>query len=142
MLRLVAISGGAISGAASLTGGNFSSDEVEPVRAETGYYLTAAGSEEGLDDTNGKVQYSVGTWLLSGAAADYDVRVTLVGDALDVSSDSTGTWLTLGSNRAWELTQTFEGSSFSTLTVEIRINATSVVVATTTVILDANVTII
>ena len=60
------------------------------------------------------------TWLLSGAASDYDVRATEVTGT--VTSGTIGTWENLGTQRTWTLedaTQDFEGVLCSLL-LEIR----------------------
>lgn len=46
------------------------------------------------------VKLSVGTWLIAGAASDYEIRVTGTGD----DPGNLNTWLNMGSTRTWELT--------------------------------------
>lgn len=64
------------------------------------------------------------TWKLSGAAADYDVRVTETGGVGLSSGSATATWLNLGTTREWGLSEGTSGSaSDAYFTVEIRLAA-------------------
>ena len=64
------------------------------------------------------------TWKLSGAAADYEIRVTETGGSGLTGGSAIGSWLSLGTTREWELTETLSGFSTTTeFTVEIRIAA-------------------
>lgn len=79
------------------------------------------------------------TWLNSGSASDYQVRVTDGGPDGITSGDATGTWLTLNTNYSWTLEETVSGNTSQTvLTVEIRDVATSTVQDTATVTLTAS----
>lgn len=62
-----------------------------------------------------------GTWLLSGAVADYEARATIVSGTL--TSGTTGSWLSLATDREWVRTS-LSGYAQCVLTVEIR-NATT-----------------
>lgn len=65
------------------------------------------------------------TWLLSGAASDYQIRATLNSGTL--TSGVTGSWLNFG--QSWNVTRTTNvvGTSTATITIEIRDVATSTV---------------
>jgi hypothetical protein len=84
------------------------------------YLLTPAGLVRKGD--NG-VYTTLETWLNSGSAADYEVRVTETGgDGL--TSGTVNTWLTLASNQEWAREETVSGiSSTAVFTVEIRLAA-------------------
>lgn len=80
------------------------------------------------------------TWKLSGAASDYEIKVTEdpSGDGLTGGS-AVGSWLGLGTTREWELTETVSGGALvATLTVEIRLAAPpNTVLSSATVTLTA-----
>jgi hypothetical protein len=99
-------------------------------------------------NANGTVYKSVlvaayETWLIRGAASDYQVRATTVsGTTPDVASDALSTWLSLSSSRTWQLTKTggAAGSSVScVLTIEIREAASGTVLDSATVTLSAEI---
>ncbi len=50
--------------------------------------------------SDGNVFAPSGTWLLSGAASDYDVRFTVTSGAIN-NGGTTGSWLSLGTTRSW-----------------------------------------
>lgn len=79
------------------------------------------------------------TWLLSGAAGDYDVRATLASGSSPTGS-ALATWHDCGTTRSWTLTQTTVGLNTCTLTVEIRNGTTLAVLATATITITAEVT--
>lgn len=54
--------------------------------------MTSAGVESAAGSSDH-------TWLISGAASDYDVRATLNSGAL--STGTVGAWLNLGTSRNW-----------------------------------------
>lgn len=61
-----------------------------------------------------------GNWLLSGAAADYDVRATLnSGDT--PGGSAVDTWLNLGTERTWNLITNATSPAFAELTAELLI---------------------
>lgn len=82
-----------------------------------------------------------GEWLASGAASGYDVRATLA-SGTSPSGSAVGSWLNLGTTRAWSLTASagFAGASqvlLCTLTVEIRDASTLAVLDTATISISA-----
>ena len=80
------------------------------------YQLESSGICNKVD---GGFASSLETWLLSGAASSYEVRVTDLDGNL--TSGTTGVWLPLSSTREWSITEGSPGASVSTrLTVEIR----------------------
>ena len=101
--------------------GAFLNDETtDPDDAEVGYQLTSTGFEQEYEGLGGT--YSTrGTWLLDGSASDYDCRLTVDLD-LTPSGSATGTWLNLGTTRAWTLSDTapIGAARTSTCTIEIR----------------------
>jgi len=120
------------SAAAAVT--NQSITSLGPTGPRTaGYRLNTSGIAES------RVQASyttIETWLVVGAASDYEVRATLVtGDPLD--SGVVGTWQALSSPREWLISATTP-SKMSELLIEIRITA-GVVVGSATVTLEAEV---
>ena len=104
-----------------------------PADATATYSLTSGG----LETATGA---SSSTWLLSGAASDYDVRATVVSGTL--TTGTTGSWLNLGTTRTWTKVRTSNISGIDTvsLTIEISLAGAGVAIATATVDLTAEVT--
>lgn len=99
------------------------------------YRLNADGKAYSGD--NGA--YSVlESWLVTGAAADYDARVTVIAGTL--SSGTTGTWLNLGTTRDWALVDTTNDASpqEAEIFVEISLAATHVTIASATIAMSAD----
>ena len=96
-----------------------------------GYRLNTSG----IAESRVQAAYStIETWLVVGAASDYEVRATLVtGDAL--SSGVVGTWQTLSTSHEWLILSTTP-NKLSELLIEIRTTA-GVVVDSATVTLAA-----
>ncbi len=70
------------------------------------------------------IYHTLETWKLSGAAADYDVRVTETGGVGLSSGSATATWLNLGTTREWGLSEGTSGFASDTyFTAEIRLAA-------------------
>lgn len=96
------------------------------------YTLTSSGLEAatGLSDS---------TWLLSGVASDYDVRVTVTAGTL--TSGTAGAWLNLGTNRSWSKVNPSNISSVQTvsMTVEISLAGAGVPIASAAVVITAEV---
>lgn len=81
------------------------------------YQVNTSGVvERGINGTYNTLE----TWLLSGAAADYDVQATLVDGS--VTGSATGSWLNLGTTRTWSRADpTANGvANTATLYIEIR----------------------
>jgi hypothetical protein len=89
--------------------------------------------------TNGSAPSILGTWLLQGAASDYEIRVTGTGD----SPGTLNTWLNLGTTRSWSLTQTggVSGSKSFSGTWEIRRASSGVIQDSANFLLEVEVTI-
>ena len=110
------------------------SDLRPSARATAGYRLNSSGIAESIVD----VTYTtLETWLLSGAASDYEVRVTLSLGTL--SSGTTGTWQNLGTSRSWTVVA---GNSYpeiaeAEIVVEIRDATTLMILDTATITLYA-----
>ena len=103
-------------------------------RATAGYRLNSSGIAESLSNL---AYTTLETWLLSGAASDYEVRVTLSLGTL--SSGTTGTWQNLGTSRSWTVVDTtFDGIiSEADIVVEIRDATTLMILDTATITLQA-----
>jgi len=105
---------------------------LDPMGTRTaGYRLNTSG----IAESRVQAAYStIETWLVVGAASDYEVRATLVtGDAL--TSGAVGTWQALSASREWLISATTP-SKLSELLIEIRTTA-GVVVDSATVTLAA-----
>lgn len=118
--------------AVDLLGLDPSNSAASPADASATYTLTSTGLEQATGSGSN-------TWLLTGSASDYDVRATLNSGAL--TSGTTGSWLNLGTTRAWNVTRTSNvpGTDSANLTIEIRLTASGTVVATATVVFTAEV---
>lgn len=71
------------------------------------------------------------TWLLSGAAADYQILLTTV-SGTSPSGSAIATWLALNSVREWSITRSglaIPGTTESVFTLQIRRVSDSVVIA-------------
>lgn len=106
-----------------------------PMTATAQYLLNNSGQAQTVgEDGPSNIP---GEWLRAGAAADYEVRATLISGT--VSSGTTGAWQSLATTRQWSRNRTTIGSSSCALTIEIRRAVDSVVVTTATITLSANV---
>jgi len=82
------------------------------------------------------VYSTIGTWLNTTTAADYDVRITETGGE-GLTSGTTGSWLSLGTNYEWAREEVASGfSSSAEFLVEIRM-----AVSPFTVLDSANITL-
>lgn len=89
------------------------------------------------------VNTSQGAWLLSGVNSDYEARATTINTTGAATRTGTvGSWLVLSSDRTWRITKT-SGTGLATwdLTIEIRRVSDSVVVASCTLYMEAEVDI-
>lgn len=66
-----------------------------------GSYINAGVCSSTPDAGDDPVQI---TWLINGAAANYDIKVTLNSGTL--TSGTTGSWLNLGTSRSWQTSGT------------------------------------
>lgn len=73
--------------------------EIAPTDAVATFTIRNTGAY----DSVGNESAPSGTWLLAGAAADYDVRFTTTDSP---TGALTNTWLNLGTSRAWTCTDT------------------------------------
>lgn len=110
-----------------------------PTDASAGFRLASTGDILGAETSNISPSFLIdeGDWLVSGAASDYEVRATLDSGAL--TSGTTGSWLALSTTRTWYCAQGGIGTKTADLTIEIRRASDSVVIATATVSLRAEV---
>lgn len=119
----------------SIVGGAVSDIQLTPTDADATYTLNAAGTEVSSPAAISN------TWLITGAASDYEVRATV--NSGGVQAGTTGSWLGLGSDRAWSCTRSLNsaGSSDANLTIEIRSATTLAVLDSAVVTLHAEVEI-
>ncbi len=105
-----------------------------PAFAQYALANTGVASYATINNGSGNIP---GEWLPSGTPANYDVRATLNSGSLDGSSSATGSWLNLGTGRAWLVQRLSAGVQAANLTIEIRDAGTLAVVDTATVVLSA-----
>lgn len=103
----------------------------DPADASATFQLTNAGVCNSTGETSQN-------WLLSGAAADYQVRVSPTSGSFS-SGNSVNVWHGLGTSRFWTRNRTTIGINTTVATVEIRRVSDSVVVANQSVTWTAEV---
>lgn len=115
-------------------------DSASPYIAYATYTLSNTGTV--LYDTTpsngngGATSGTLETWLLSGAASDYECRATLTSGSL--TTGTTGTWMSLSTSRQWQRDRAAFGSASATLTIEIRRASDGVVLDSATITLQAD----
>ena len=84
----------------------------------------------------GSIAATYADWLVSGAAADYQIRATLMSGTAPTSG-TMNTWQALSSNRSWALAVGAGNDDFSTFKIEIRLAASpNTVLDTATITLN------
>lgn len=118
---------------AALTGASLLDSSTTPTDSEVGYQLTTGGLERSYQGI-GQPYVTIDTWLTSGVASDFECRLT-VNSGTAPAGSANGSWLGLGTTRAWTLTDTSSigGPITNNCTIEIRDVATSTVRASATV---------
>ena len=104
------------------------SDQQVVATAEAGYRLTSGGAEQSYEGlpTSPITWDAISTWLLSGSAANFSVRLTK-SSGTDPTSGTLNTWQALSSTRTWVWTDSTQDDNAVTFsgTVEIADNTTS-----------------
>jgi len=104
------------------------------------YRLLSNGQAQAATDYNGVATYFLENWVTpTSAAANYEVLVTVVSGSLAFTSATTGSWISLNTNRAWFVQRTGNGYTSAQITVQIRRVGTSTVLDTATIYLEAEV---
>lgn len=113
------------SGAVSLA--DFTDVEVQhpPSDASTFYQLRSDGKINVSDGTGSAI---LGDWLLSGAAADYEAKMTVESGAFSAGSGPVGTWVN-PPTEMWRLDRTSLGTSHVVAKLQLRRKADGVVLA-------------
>lgn len=127
---------GASGGSASASITNQTINSIQLSTATAGYRLNSAGTAQRLVQAS---YTTLETWLVSGTASQFEVRVTPTGDAL--STGTTGSWLALSSDREWTLVQASVAAKSTSLLVEIRNASSGAVLDSATVTLYAERTV-
>lgn len=101
------------------------------------FTLASSGAASGATSPGGTGggTYS-GEWMVVGPASGYEARFTILSGAL--SAGTAGSWLNLGTTRAWSVSRATIDNSLCQGTVEIRDATTLVVLATATITLEAD----
>lgn len=120
---------------ASLSNNSATSYELTPSTASASFLLNSDGRAQKQE--SGVTTDVSGEWLVSGAASSFEARATVTSGSL--TSGTTGSWLALSSSRSWILERGSVGLSTCQFTLEIRRTTDSVVVATATITLSAEV---
>jgi hypothetical protein len=104
------------------------------------YTLSNAGQASRATTGGGTINIS-DEWVrpASAAGAVYECRATVTSGVL--ASGTTGTWLALNTTRAWTVSIAVIGTAEATITVEIRVAASGLVLASASIDLTAERTI-
>ena len=104
-------------------------------------YATLNFNSAGTVTGSGNGGSSSFTWLTGGAAADYDIRVTVTGDTGSMTGSALSTWLNLGTNRSWTLSDlsSIGSGNAVTGTYEIGLTGTATALVSNTFDLTAEV---
>jgi hypothetical protein len=131
MLACVAATGGSGSSPSIALDANTYIEDVQPApgSAQAQFSLTNAGLTTQLISTG---SFNGNPWCVPGAASsNYEVYATLLGGAL--TSGTTGSWLSLGTTRTWDVSLTYAGSDIdieiAVLNLEIRAIGTTEILA-------------
>jgi len=108
---------------------------ISPTDARTGYRINSSGTHEDGVGTASVSYTDATTWLLSGAAGDYEVRATVTSGSTP-SSGTIDTWMACSTTRTWENIITGLGEIESVLLIEVRL-ASSTVLSSMTVTLTS-----
>jgi hypothetical protein len=110
-----------------------------PADSFAGYRLNSAGTVHKAEGSTLSFGASLSTWLLGGAASDYEVRATVNSGSL--STGTAATWQALSTTREWSRSRSVNTAGVDTvnLTIEIRLASSGTVIATCTVVLTAEV---
>lgn len=121
-------------GGAELPGGGIAviDTSVTPTNSQAVFTIEAAGTYVSV----GSVQDPSGTWKLFGAGSDYEVNF-ITSDS--PTGDAVNTWLGLGSDRGWAVTDSVAGGGSVTAsgTLSIRRASSGTVVASCALSLSA-----
>ena len=82
---------------------------------------------------------SLYTWLIVGAASDYDVRATHISGT--VPTGTFGSWLNCGTTRSWSLSQGSLGTTTGSFTVELSQAGLATPIASATFTLTASIVV-
>lgn len=116
-----------------LSGAILADELVTTNDAEVSYRLANTGKEQTYEGDGG-THADIATWLLEGAAGDYDCRLTKV-SGTDPTGSALATWLDMGTTRTWTLTDSVAGGGTIEFvgTIEIRDGTTLDILASATV---------
>lgn len=81
---------------------------------------------------------SLGTWLLSGTAADFEIYASFSGPGGTVSGSATGVWLAMSTSRSWTVNVANNVASTKTLNLQIRRVSDQVVIDTAAISFDVS----
>lgn len=82
-----------------------------------------------VDSRSGGAYTGEFTWLLSGAAGDYEIRAALSSGTTPTAGPAMGAWSNLGTTREWSLSRSIVGAVSCVLAVDIRRVSDGVVIA-------------
>jgi len=119
------------TGAVTAIGATVFNTTIDPATALAGYRVDADGDIYKRQGSGGSY-VSIGTWLNSGSASDYDVYMEDLSTGTDVpTGDSVDTWLAMSGDRTWELADVSSAGDMKTFfgVLKIRDNTTSPVSA-------------
>lgn len=108
------------------------SDNVPSGTSTASFTLSSGGTYSSV----GNAGAPSGTWQTgTGTGSSYDARMTVSGGGF--TSGTTGSWVSLSSNRTWSLSTT--SNAFASATLEIRDAATTTVLTSSSFYMDVSV---
>jgi hypothetical protein len=123
---LIPISSGLAVAVVSFTTSAVEDLEIDPSAAT----VTVTFANDGTYTGAGGISGFSGNWVTptSYAGDDYEIRMT-VNSGTTPAGSATGSWLGLGTTRAWSLTQITAGTKTANVTIEIRRASSGVVLS-------------
>lgn len=117
---------------------NYTLDWIQSYAASSGYRLSSDGKVYWTYNTGTGGLDLLESWVVPNAAAsDYEAYVSVTTGS--VGGSATGSWLSLGSNREWNvLTSSYPETVSAVISVQIRKIGTTTVLDTATITLSAS----
>ncbi len=84
-----------------------------------GVRLSLGGTEYAYSAAGSPTGFNLGSWLLSGDAADFWARCTLNSGTLDGANSGVGSWLQLNTTRSWAIVRTTNGNDTADFDIDI-----------------------
>lgn len=131
---------GVVDGTVTLTAHDITNTVADPADSTAGIKLKTNGQAQRTGFVNPAYIDITGEWLVPAIdSSSYEVFATL--DSGPLNSGTTGSWLSLGTEREWNIIQTSVGNNDAQITLQVRRIGTSITLATAIIGLHAVVTL-